>query len=135
MLNQNLNISGLRNGEIMWLDKFIIDIQELEMAVNETRWDMERFARLDSEYLKYGRNKLLEKYKDDPTYVYQYLNSDLEIYETAVQSYLFVKEKYEHKQRALELISFFHPESDLIDPRYYVSEEEREWKMAKIKSR
>lgn len=118
---------GIGNGdEIMWLDTLIMEIKELELMYFDAKWEMERYQRLNHEYLTYGREYLLNKYKSNVTYVYKYLNTS--IFKDSVESFKYVKEKFENKQRALELISFFHTDGDLINPRYYTSEEEIAWK-------
>ncbi|SHR09928.1 Uncharacterised protein [Mycobacteroides abscessus subsp. abscessus] len=110
----------------MWLDQLLIDIKEQEMIFYESKWDYERYERLNSEYLTHGREYLLNKYKQNLTYVYKYLNSSA--YKDAIESYNFVKEKYDHMQRSLYLIQMFHPDADLINPGYYTSEETIAWK-------
>lgn len=124
---------GTGSGELMWLDQLIINIQEQEMLLYEARWEKERYERINQEYLSYGREYLLKKYHSNLTYVYKYLNSNA--YQYSLESYQFVKEKYDHMQRTLELITIFHPDRDLISPRYYVNEEEREWKNERAFSR
>lgn len=109
----------------MWIDQLIMDIKEQKMLFYEVMWEKERYERIDQEFLSYGRKFLLEKYHSNLTYVYKYLNSNA--YENALESYQFVKDKYEHMQRTLYLIQMFHPDGDLINPRYYKSEEELEW--------
>lgn len=109
----------------MWLDQLIIDIKEQEMILCEVLWEKERYERIDQEYLSYGREFLLKKYHSNLTYVYKYLNSNA--FKNAVESYQFVKDKYDHMQRTLFLIQTFHPDGDLINPRHYTNEEELEW--------
>jgi len=106
----------------MWLDSLIIDLKNQEMLLFEAKLEKERNERLNEEFLRGGREFLMKKYSNNLTYVYKYLNSDA--YQHSLSTYKLVREKYDHMQRCLDLITIFHPDGDTISPRYYVSEEE-----------
>lgn len=114
----------------MWLDQLIMDIQEQEMLLFDAQIEFERMSKIHREFTEGGREYLLKKYRNSNlTYVYRYLNSNA--YEDSKNTYEYVKNRYEHMQRTLYLIQLFHPDGDLINPRYYKSEEEREWEDAR----
>lgn len=110
-----------------WLDQFIMDIKDYQLHLFNVQIEYERMHRIHREYTEGGRDYLLKKYRNSNlTYVYRYLNSSA--YEDSKNTYEYVKNRYEHLQRTLYLIQMFHPDGDLINPRYYTSEEEIAWK-------